>query len=109
MKNWYATEEMAAETRKAIEEEIEIEKRFAQSFGPLISEVKRLASRGDPASTKLAIDKLMEIKNTSEWKALPSSTQEILEKYLNMAYNAKTVFEFLKYVKNIEKLLKSLK
>jgi hypothetical protein len=107
MKDWYKTEEMAKETREAIESELDIEKSFAQSFKPVISEAKRLASSG-PSLLKPAKYKLMEIKDTPQWKALPSSTQAILEEYLNKAYTAGTTSDFLNYVNNIEQFLKSL-
>jgi len=107
MKDWYKTEEMAMETREAIKSELDIEKSFAQFFAPIVSEAKKLAN-SDPKFLKPAKYKLMEIKDTPQWKALPSSTKTILEEYLNKAYTAKTTSEFLDYVNNIEQFFKSL-
>jgi len=107
MEGWYSAEQMAKETREAIEAELSIEKSFAESFKPLISEAKRLANSG-PTLLKAAKYKLMEIKDTPQWNALPSSTKAILEEYLNKAYTASTTSEFLNYVNNIEEFFKSL-
>jgi hypothetical protein len=107
MESWYVAEEMAVETRKTIEAELDIEKSFAESFKPLISEAKKLANSG-PTLLKPAKYKLMEIKNTPQWNALPSSTRSILEEYLNKAYTAGSTSEFLNYVNNIEEFFKSL-